>query len=69
MRVRMLRLAAGPLGVCPPGAETVVDDAEGLEWIRLGYAVPVPEAREVAAVEPQEVRTPRRRTRKAGGVE
>lgn len=72
MRVRMLRLAAGPEGVYHRGAEIVVDDAEGMDLVRLGYAVPVKEAREVAAVAPPEVRkAPRaRKTRKqVGGVE
>ena len=75
MRVRMLRLAAGPGGVFQPGAEMTVADAEGVELIRRGYAVPVPEAHETATSAPTEVRQPaasgsaKRRTQKAGGVE
>lgn len=75
MRVRMLKLVAGPDGVFQPGAEMVVVDKDGLEMIQRGYAVPIPEKREVEAVAPQEVRqaSAKRRARirkeSTGGVE
>lgn len=65
MRVRMLTLAAGPSGIYQRGAELVVSDAEGMDMVKQGYAVPVPDTREVAAMEQPETRQVAPRTRRA----
>ena len=56
MRIRMTKLAAGPRGVWPIGAEVVVDDDVGRAMCESGAAVPVVEKWEAAVVVPDEVR-------------
>ena len=55
MRIRMVKLAAGPSGVWPPGMEVVIDDDVGRAMCESGAAVPVKgPAREKAVVVPDE---------------
>lgn len=56
MRVRMTRLAAGPMGVWPPGTELDLERDLAAALVESGAAVPVVARYERAVVKPVEVR-------------
>jgi len=71
----MVTLAAGPMGVWPPGEELDVPDEVGIVLVEGGYAVPVRPEHQRAVIAAAEVRDAdvvdadgrsRRRTRKFG---
>lgn len=56
MKIRMIRLAAGPMGVWPPGTEVELNDVFAVSLIQSGAAVPVVGVYERAVVVQTEVR-------------
>lgn len=71
MKIRMLKLAAGPRGVWQPGAVVEVEPDEAAELIQAGAGEPMREAKvETAVIEPGEkavmVRTETGKREKAG---
>lgn len=50
MRVRMLTLAAGPMGVFPPGSVREVSESDAAALIGGGFAVPVDVPRTAAPI-------------------
>lgn len=56
MKIKMSTLAAGPMGVWPPGMVVVVDDDLAISLIGAGYATPVGAEHKRAVAGPPEVR-------------